>query len=147
MAEISHILAWGDLPTDFVEHAFEQNHRGKTVPVRFRRFVSTMTPEEVVFVRVVWLLCQLMQISWSKYTECARVIATSPAATVLFEVSGDEQRHEILAAAQQRVREISEHDRGASYAGYREAMLAVAKHAEPEVLRDYLVGQTEFLAE
>ncbi|MGO7817926.1 hypothetical protein ACC684_11675 [Rhizobium ruizarguesonis] len=105
-----------------------------------------MTPDEIVFVRVIWLLCELEQIGWEKYNECARVVATSSDAKVLYQGVESSFGSDVSAIAMERVRELSSYQRGAHYAGYREAVIAVARHASPEPLRDYLSSQAKLLA-
>ena len=147
MVDISHILAWGDRQTDYVDHSFEHRlgNGEKQAKITLRRYVSTMTPDEIIFVRVIWLLCQLGQIGWPKYLECARVVATSSDSSVLYDGVEQSSQAEVVAVATHLVRQLTSFQRGAHYAGYREAVIAVARHAEPEVLRDYLASQAECL--
>ena len=146
MAEVGHILDWGSNPKSYIDHVeTTKTDTGESIELRFRRYSSTMNPDEVVYIRVIWLCCELQQISWPKYSQCARVVCLSSDSEVTVVSPSPVSNVTRDATAWALVRTITAYDRGRTYAGFREAVIAMSRHAEPGPLQDYLAGQADIL--
>lgn len=147
MDDLGSILNWGQDDHDTVQHTeiFGDPLSGRSYHLVFSRNVHTMHPDEFIFLKTFRILCAMGELPEEKFLSCNRLISLSSDATVWFEGHEVDYRSAHGYAAYQTIKDITSYDRGKVYAGYKEAILAMAEHVSDGPLKDFLTRMSTAL--
>jgi hypothetical protein len=147
LSDVAEIMRWGSNPSDHIEWVESAQEPDGSTPtkIRFLRRVTTMHPDEIVYVRVIWLLCELKQIEWSKYLSCSRVVCIT-ADSELSTENTNLTKEQVELVAFKLIKSINALERGCIYGGFKEAVIKIANFVDIEPLGSFLRGQAALLA-